>query len=623
MWKRLSGQHHARQARLPDSLQERFDVSQAVRLESRDELDKLRPRVQCSLSAEFNVEALAGRLCPVLMSDRTVALFSLAEHVGSDQADELLRRVVLKGYRLAKPSRFVLDAPLLLAVARNQMNGFSSPDGSNATGLRHSRTALAAAFQDLIEWGVRHGASDLHLNVHADSGESEVKYTIKGRYLAPERFRNMPTQMLTDMLSVVWMDIHGGNGAVFDPRTEQQGSLVRKVDGTDVLIRWASLAADAGPSVCLRLLIQDIDPASSDLGSLGYLPQQVADIERVMISDGGAIVFAGTVGSGKSTTLASLISRIPSHRKIITIEDPVEYRIANAIQNTVARALSDAQPRAYMAKLRTLKRSAMSDVLLGEIRDHESGQAFLDLAGSGVNVYTTVHAPSAAIVPDRLASDFIGVSRDFLLTPGVLRLIVYQALIMRLCPHCSRPVSELSTGDYASDGRYRSGREWAKWLERIQETYQIDTSTMRIRNRSGCDRCGAIARERNPLPSVTRSDSPESGSRVQAIPACDTGVLNGYGGRMVAAELIEPSLQPCYLDSVRSDCVGQWLQEQTARLARQGLHAPAIWRNAMDNSVLQALQGHIDPRDVERHFLAFETRFHQVRMAGQVPGAVS
>lgn len=621
MWKRLSGQHHARRARQLDSLQERFDVSQAVLLGSRDELEKLRPRVQCSLSTEFNVEALAGRLCPVLMSDGTVALFSLAEHVGSDQADELLRRLVQKGYRLAEPSRFVLDAPLLLAVARNQMNGITSHDGTNAAATRHSRTALAAAFQDLIEWGVRHGASDLHLNVYTDSGESEVKYTIKGRYLAPERFRNMPTQMLTDMLSVVWMDIHGGNGAVFDPRTEQQGSLVRKVDGVDVLIRWASLAADAGPSVCLRLLIQDIDPETSDLGSLGYLPQQVADIERVMVSEGGAIVFAGTVGSGKSTTLASLISRIPSHRKIITIEDPVEYRIANAIQNTVARALSDAQPRAYMAKLRTLKRSAMSDVLLGEIRDHESGQAFLDLAGSGVNVYTTVHAPSAAIVPDRLASDFIGVSRDFLLTPGVLRLIVYQALIMRLCPHCSGPVSELGAGDYEINGRYRSGREWAKWLERIEKTYQIDTSTMRIRNRSGCGHCGTVIHERKPALGVRSADAVDTTSRVHA--ACDTGMLNGYCGRMVAAELIEPSLQPGYLDSVRSDSVGQWLQEQTARLAQQGLQAPTIWRNAMDNAVLQALQGHIDPRDIERHFLAFETRFHQVGMAGRIPGSAS
>src|SRR3546814_7578327 len=81
--------------------------------------------------------------------------------------------------------------------------------------------------------------------------------------------------------------------------------------------------------------------------------------------------------------------------------DPVEYLIPAAIQNTVVRNLDVAAHDNYAAKLRALKRSAMTDVLLGEIRDIETGKAFMDLAGSGVNVYTTVHAPSAALIPQR------------------------------------------------------------------------------------------------------------------------------------------------------------------------------------------------------------------------------
>lgn len=584
MWTRIKDHIRKTGVRTSTLDTERFDVARAVTLACREELDALVPSAQRSLSDEFQVQALAARLCPVQMTDGSVSLFALAEHVGSDQADELLRRLVARGYVLSNPARYVLDAPLLLAVARNQL----------ASGLEHidqaahrlSRTALAAAFHDLIEWGVRHEASDLHLNVHAHRAASEVKYTIRGQYVAPERFRNMPTQMVTEMLAVVWMDIHGGNGALFDPSTEQQGSLVHRVDGVSVVIRWASLAADAGPSVCLRLLVQDINPVATDLATLGYLSGQIADIERVMLSEGGAIVFAGTVGSGKSTTLATLISGIPSHRKIITIEDPVEYRIPNAIQNTVARTLSDAQPHAYAAKLRTVKRSAMTDILLGEVRDHETGQAFLDLAGSGVNLYTTVHAPSAAIVPDRLASDFIGVSRDFLLTPGVLRLLVFQSLITRLCPHCSRPVQDLEKGAYSAAGRYRSGREWSEWLERIQKTYQIDAQTMRIRDHEGCSQCG-----------------------VDGVDA-----LKGYAGRTVAAELIEPALQPDYLESVRSTRVGAWIHEQTVRTGRYGLLSASIWCSAMDSAVIKALDGHIDPRDIERYFQSFETRCRQGRV---------
>src|SRR3546814_826338 len=104
---------------------------------------------------------------------------------------------------------------------------------------------------------------------------------------------------------------------------------------------------------------------------------------------------------------------------------------------------------AYTAKLMTLKRSAMTDVLLGEIRDRETGRAFMDLAGSGINLYTTVHAPCAALVGERLASDFIGVSRDFLATPGILKLIVHQALLPKLCAHCALPASSLLRGAVA------------------------------------------------------------------------------------------------------------------------------------------------------------------------------
>src|SRR5699024_4521925 len=145
--------------------------------------------------------------------------------------------------------------------------------------------------------------------------------------------------------------------------------------------------------------------------------------------------------------------------------DPVEYKIPNAIQNTVSRSLNDSQPFVYASKLMTVKRSAMTDVLLGEIRDTETGKAFMDLASSGINVYSTVHAPSATLVPDRLCSDFICVSRDFLLTPKILKLIVYQTLIARLCTHCSLPVGTLLKGFYDTDGHMRSGTYWGQWLD--------------------------------------------------------------------------------------------------------------------------------------------------------------
>ncbi len=537
-----------RQAALPGKLM-RFDSAAAGTLSTADDLASMRPAFVRSLSHQFDVELLAARLSPVLLEDESVAIFSLAEHVGSDQADELERRVLASGYRQSDPPRYILAAPLLLAVARNQITPRSL--ASNPTlRVAQSRTALAEAFQDLLEWGLRHSASDIHLNVHLNEPESEVKYTVSGRYLAPDRFRRMPTSTLVDMLSVAWMDIRGGNGAVFDPHIEQQGSLVKQVDGQSLLLRWASLAADDGPSICLRLLRRDAGAGLPGLQELGYLADQIALLDRVMLSEGGVVVMAGTVGSGKSTSLASLISRLPAHRKIITLEEPVEYLIPAAIQNSVARNLNSAAHQSYASKLRALKRSAMTDVLLGEIRDVETGQAFMDLAGSGVNVYTTIHAPSAAHIPLRLASDFIGVSADFLATPGILKLLVFQALLPVLCQQCALPVSCLPDQDRHPGNHFHSRHDWNVWLDLVRELYGCGGESWRIRNPDGCSAC-----------------------RKERLPD-----LNGYAGRTVVAEIIEPP---------------------------GGLHQQ---RSAMDCAMHKAGSGLIDLRDIEIRFHAFETQ---------------
>lgn len=543
-------------------------------ISSSDELARMAPGFVQSLSTQFNVDALAARLCPVLMADQSVAIFALGEHVGSDQADELAHQIAAAGYVLANPSRYVLAAPLLLAIARRQVTAQSLSSQPNIR-LAQSKTALADAFHDLVEWGVRNGASDLHVNVRLKEPESEVKYTISGRYVSPERFRRMPTGLLIDMLSVAWMDIMGGNGAVFDPSIEQQGSIARQVDGRDIMLRWASLAADRGPSVCLRLLDREACARLPTLERLGYLRDQIELIERVMLSEGGAIVFAGTVGSGKSTTLASLIAGLPSHRKVITIEDPVEYLIPEAIQNTLARNLDTAAHDDYASKLRALKRSAMDTVLLGEIRDQETGRAFMDLAGSGVNIFTTVHAPSALLVSDRLASDFIGISRDFLATPGMLKLVVCQALLPVLCAHCALPAHTLTEEAAGTGVHYRTGKQWRTWLNLIQDLYGCSTDAFRIRNPHGCPVC-----QRQHLPE-----------------------LNGYAGRTVVAEMIEPALQPMFLHRIRHAGLEY---EPASNQGQAG--SPIAMRSAMECAVAKAGQGLIDPRDIELRFHAFETQ---------------
>ncbi|WP_368649207.1 ATPase, T2SS/T4P/T4SS family [Castellaniella ginsengisoli] len=526
-----------------------FDPARAGVIDHPGQLSALRPEVRRVLARDLGIQSLADRICPVERADGSVTLLARVEYVGSDQADALERRLRASGRALSEPARYILPAALLLDLSRESGVAVLAQAGNRTP------TALAGVFQDLVEWGVRQGATDLHLNVLSDAAESEVRYTVAGRYVAPERFRHMPTGLLRDVLAVAWMDIQGGNGAVFDPLQEQQGSLLRRVDGQAYTLRWASLAADRGPSVCLRFLPRDAQSRPASLEGLGYRSDQIACFERVLQSEGGALVFAGTVGSGKSTSLATLIRGLPAHRKIITLEEPVEYRIDRAVQNTIGRDLDQQAHGRYAAKLRTLKRSAMTDVLLGEIRDAESGLAFMDLAGSGVNVYTTVHAPSARAIVDRLASDFIAVPRDFLATPGILKLLVYQVLLPRLCPVCAVPahVAELVRQQPRGGAGY-----WRQWLDWAGQAWAVDPAMLRLRNPDGCVRC-----------------------RRAALPE-----LHGYDGRTVAAECLEPGLPGAGKDDG---------------------YVPDPRSSAMAHAMEKAVAGQVDPRDIEVRFMAFET----------------
>jgi len=579
-WSRLMRPHVAETPAAPP----RFDSVDAPVFEGLDDILAMRPAFLRSLSFELGVEALAARLCPILLEDGTVAILALAEHVGGDQADALARHAVRRGYRMAQQQRYVLPAPLLLAIARGQ--------ATPGTAVRRnapdpcSGTALSDAFQDMLEWGVRHGASDLHINIHLREAESEVRFTLSGRYVAPERFQRLPTRTLMDMLAVVWMEVKSGNGAVFDPSAEQQGSLVKRVDGRRVLLRWASLAAERGPSVCLRLLHRDALVQMPSLASLGYLPHQCSAIESALATQGGAIVFSGLVGSGKSTSLAAMIARVPSDRKVITLEDPVEYLIPNAVQNSVARELRETAHDDYRSKLRTLKRSAMNDVLLGEVRDLESGRAFLDLVGSGVSVYTTTHAASAALVGDRLASDFIGVPRDFLATPGVLKLLVHQALLPALCAECALGVDGVAEFSEPPAG----AASWRSWLDILQRLYGADAGQLRWRNPAGCPSCRQAG----------------------------TMQLAGYRGRTVVAEHIEPAQEPELLHCMRrGDSLG-YLGKPPA--AFPGMHRPEAFASILHCAIYKALSGAVDMRDVERAFMPL-SRLARLQCLGQ--GAVT
>ncbi|SEK07669.1 ATPase, T2SS/T4P/T4SS family [Achromobacter sp. NFACC18-2] len=538
-------------------------------LHTPEDVASLDPAFVRALGRQFDLASLAGRLCPVLLEGGEAAIFAVKEYTVGDQIDEVERMVRAAGYRLAQPARYMLPAPLLLMIARGQFVP-SGPGRLARANQAERASALAALFLDIVRWGVMQGASDVHINVDQRRDTGEIRYTIHGEYVGTDRFAGLSSATLLEVLAVAWMDVRGGNGAVFDPAVEQQGRISLDVDSAPIVLRWASLAADAGPSVCLRILRLDAT-VNGDLQALGYLPGQAETLLRAREREGGAIVLAGVVGSGKSTTIAALMRGIAPTRKVITLEDPVEYHIGNALQNTLSGALADSAWPTLDAKLKTIKRSAMNDLLIGEIRDTQTGRAFMDLASSGVSLYATTHAASAAMIPERLASDAIGVSREFLASPGILKLLVYQTLLPRLCEGCALPVDSLWSRGAAQQA---GGWDWRGWVHGLQAAFGLDANALKARNAAGCSYC-------------RRPHMPE---------------LNGTSGRCVAAEMIEPERAQGFLDLVRRrDNLGlkQQFQPATGTAWRD---AAAHGVRALDCAVYRVSLGEIDPRTLLRRF---------------------
>ncbi|MBA1250238.1 type IV B pilus protein [Pseudomonas luteola] len=549
----------------------RIQASNSSVLTSNADIGKLPARI-----AQFRMDIAgqdhASKFCPIVMDNGDWAILVTPEYLHSDILFKVISKC--KSQNGGKDLKvYQITSTLLLTLREGRS------DTTKGRVTTESRSAYKAAFLEILSWGVRNKASDVHMNVSNGNQLSQIYFTVDGNYIAPPRWR-IPTDRLQEILNVAWQDTKGGASPVFNGESEQQCRVNVTVDGKAIMGRWASMATDKGPSVCLRLLNLEESVVTLTLEEQGFLPSHVAMLTRALTSEGGALISAGVVGSGKSTTIATTLGMRPSTRKLITMEDPVEYLIPQALQNTISRSLEGGDENAFSAKLKTIKRSAPNDLLIGEIRDPETGLAFMDMAGTGTKVYTTVHAKSHFQIPERLASSAIGIPNSFLASPGILNLLIYQALIPVICPHCAISINEFKReGGADSRGVAQKPKYWEQYYSRIERLYNFSADLLRIRNLEGCEHC-------------RRSEVPE---------------LNGYIGRTVVAEMLEPNTDREVLRCIMAGDTLR-LQEHLESLERSSIdNADMTNKSIMECALYKATKGLFDPRDIEIRTRSFET----------------
>lgn len=275
----------------------------------------------------------------------------------------------------------------------------------------------------IVAQAVQQGASDIHVN--PEEGDTRVLFRVDG-VLAPAATvkRKMAMGVVSRIKIMADLDIS-------EKRVPQDGRFALTVDGRRVDIRVVTLPLVYGEGVVLRIL--DKGAVVTGLESLGMPPQALEHFNAAIKKPNGAVLVTGPTGSGKSTTLYAALNELnDGERSILTIEDPVEQRIAGIKQMQIA-------PKAgvtFDVGLRSMLRADPDVIMVGEIRDRETAHIAIEAALTGHLVLTTLHTRDAPSGLGRL----IDMGIEPFLVSSAVDCIVAQRLVRTLCKHCKRPL---------------------------------------------------------------------------------------------------------------------------------------------------------------------------------------
>jgi type IV pilus assembly protein PilB len=275
----------------------------------------------------------------------------------------------------------------------------------------------------ILQRAVAEEASDIHLEPQAQ--RLEVRLRVDGML---REFMSVPPDLRPGV--VARLKILGDLG-IAERRLPQDGRFSVRLGEKKVDIRVATLPTIFGEEMVLRLL--DASKLLTDPTQLGFAPQDLALYRKVFERPYGTILVTGPTGSGKTTTLYATLAELNSpERKIITIEDPVEYRMLGLNQMQV-------NPKAgltFASGLRSILRNDPDVVMVGEIRDSETAKTGVEAALTGHLVLATLHTSDAPAALTRLTE--MGV--EPFLTASAVDCVIAQRLARRLCERCKEPV---------------------------------------------------------------------------------------------------------------------------------------------------------------------------------------
>jgi len=376
----------------------------------------------------------------------------------------------------------------------------------------------------IINRAAEAGASDIHIEPFED--QLKVRYRIDGL------LREMDTPQAKSTAAVISRIKIMANLNIAERRLPQDGRFRMRARGTELDLRISTVPTLHGESVVLRLLQRDT--VALDFGPLGFSTELEQRMREILAMPHGILLVTGPTGSGKSTTLYAALKHLNTpERKILTVEDPVEYNITgvNQIQTKPQIGLT------FANALRSIVRQDPDIIMIGEMRDEETAKIAVESALTGHLVLSTLHTNDAAGSITRLQD--MGVE-EYLLT-STLNAVQAQRLVRKLCQHCRQaytPPDEVTE-------RWR--------LQRFSTNGDIS-----LYHATGCEHCGGTgyAGRSAILELLVMTDT----LRQLVLKRADAG--------MIARAAVEEGMSPMFDDGLRKAMAGETSIDEVLRVTQ-------------------------------------------------------
>ena len=310
----------------------------------------------------------------------------------------------------------------ILEGRSGEEGGLDMKQETNVLDLDDSEASVVKFVNQILREALEQRATDVHIEPLQD--DLQIRYRIDGvlhDVPVPPNIKVLQASVISRLKIMAHLDIA-------ERRLPQDGRINLELDAQAIDVRVATIPSVAGESISLRLLGQE----RFTFDRLGLDKEVQIRIRALLSMPNGIVLLTGPTGCGKSTTLYTFLTSLNTkERRIVTVEDPVEYKVSGVIQIAVKPEID----LTFANGLRSILRGDPNVIMVGEMRDRETAEIAIRGALTGHLVFSTLHTNDAIGGITRLVD--MGIER--FLVANAVRAFIAQRLVRMLCPHCKRP----------------------------------------------------------------------------------------------------------------------------------------------------------------------------------------